>query len=115
MDNIKINFIDEADTDKEMLNDIYALSELAALDDDNLQSVNIDGIRYSGVYIKNDKLTCSQCHNPLPKLKEQLHIHMDDTQINLFIVVIVGNILSKHIQLTKMFYNIYCLLMVAYF
>lgn len=52
MDNIKINFIDEADTDKEMLNNIYALSELAALDDDNLQAVDIDGIRYSGVYIK---------------------------------------------------------------
>lgn len=79
MDNIKINFIDEADTDKEMLNNIYALSELAALDDDNLQAVDIDGIRYSGVYIKNDKLTCSKCHNPLPKLKEQLHIHMNDT------------------------------------
>lgn len=34
MDNIKVNFIDEADADKEMLNNIYALSELAALDDD---------------------------------------------------------------------------------
>ena len=78
MDNIKINFIDEADADKEMLNNIYALSELAVLDDDNLQAVDIDGIRYSGVYIKNDKLTCSKCHNPLPRLKEQLHIHMDD-------------------------------------
>lgn len=81
MDNIKINFIDEADADdadKEMLNNIYALSELAALDDDNLQAVYIDGIRYSGVYIKNNKLTCSKCHNPLPKLKEQLHINMDD-------------------------------------
>ena len=52
MDNIKVNFIDEADTDKEMLNNIYALSELVALDDDNLQAVDIDGIRYSGVYIK---------------------------------------------------------------
>ena len=30
MDNIKVNFIDEADADKEMLNNIYALSELAA-------------------------------------------------------------------------------------
>ena len=78
MDNIKINFIDEADADKEMLNNIYALSELADLDDDNLQAVDIDGIRYSGVYIKNDKLTCSKCHKPLPKLKEQLHINMDD-------------------------------------
>ena len=78
MDNIKINFIDEADADKEMLNNIYALSELAALDDDNLQAFDIDGIHYSGVYIKNDNLTCSKCHNPLPKLKEQLHINMDD-------------------------------------
>lgn len=86
MDNIKINFIDEADADKEMLNNIYALSELAALDDDNLQAVNIDGIRYSGVYIKNDKLTCSKCHNPLPKLKEQLHINMDDSPIYLIIL-----------------------------
>lgn len=77
MDNIKINFIDEADADKEMLDNIYALSELSTLDDGNLQAVDIDGIRYSGVYIKNDKLTCSKCHNPLPKLKEQLHIHMD--------------------------------------
>ena len=72
MDNIKINFIDEADADKEMLDNIYALSELSTLDDGNLQAVDIDGIRYSGVYIKNDKLTCSKCHN-------QLHIHMDDT------------------------------------
>lgn len=79
MDNIKINFIDEADADKEMLDNIYALSELSTLDDGNLQAVDIDGIRYSGVYIKNDKLTCSKCHNPLPKLKEQLHIHIDDT------------------------------------
>lgn len=78
MDNIKINFIDEADADKEMLDNIYALSELSALDDGNLQAVDIDGIRYSGVYIKNNKLTCSKCHNPLPKLKEQLHINMDD-------------------------------------
>ena len=78
MDNIKINFIDEADADKEMLNNIYTLSELAALDDDNLQAVDIDGIRYSGVYIKNNKLTCIKCHYPLPKLKEQAHIHMDN-------------------------------------
>ena len=45
MDNIKINFIDEADADKEMLDNIYALSELSALDDGNLQAVDIDGIR----------------------------------------------------------------------
>ena len=78
MGNIKINFIDEADADKELLSNIYSLSELAALDEDTLQSVDIDGVRYSGVYIKNDKLTCSKCHNPLPTLKEQLHINMDD-------------------------------------
>ena len=54
------------------------MPELAALDEDTLQSVDIDGSRYSGVYIKNNKLTCSKCHNPLPKLKEQLHINMDD-------------------------------------
>ena len=79
MEKIKFNFIDESGVDKELLSNIYSLSELAALDEDTLQSVDIDGIRYSGVYIKNDKLTCSKCHNPLPKLKEQLHINMDDT------------------------------------
>lgn len=78
MEKIKFNFIDESGVDKELLSNIYSLSELAALDEDTLQSVDIDGIRYSGVYIKNDKLTCSKCHNPLPKLKEQLHINMDD-------------------------------------
>ena len=79
MEKIKFNFIDESSVDKELLSNIYSLSELAALDEDTLQSVDIDGIRYSGVYIKNDELTCSKCNNPLPKLKEQLHIHMDDT------------------------------------
>ena len=79
MEKIKFNFIDESGVDKELLSNIYSLSELAALDEDTLQSVDIDGIRYSGVYIKNDELTCSKCNNPLPKLKEQLHIHMDDT------------------------------------
>ena len=78
MEKIKFNFIDESGVDKELLSNIYRLSELAALDEDTLQSVDIDGIRYSGVYIKNNKLTCSKCHNPLPKLKEQLHINMDD-------------------------------------
>ena len=78
MEKIKFNFIDESGVDKELLSNIYSLSELAALDEDTLQSVDIDGIRYSGVYIKNNKLTCSKCHNPLPKLKEQLHINMDD-------------------------------------
>ena len=78
MEKIKFNFIDESGVDKELLSNIYSLSELAALDEDTLQSVDIDGIRYSGVYIKNNKLTCSECHNPLPKLKEQLHINMDD-------------------------------------
>ena len=78
MEKIKFNFIDESGVDKELLSNIYSLSELAALDEDTLQSVDIDGIRYSGVYIKNNKLTCSKCHNPLPRLKEQLHINMDD-------------------------------------
>lgn len=79
MEKIKFNFIDESGVDKELLSNIYSLSELAALDEDTLQSVDIDGVRYSGVYIKNDELTCSKCNNPLPKLKEQLHIHMVDT------------------------------------
>ena len=79
MEKIKFNFIDESGVNKELLSNIYSLSELAALDEDTLQSVDIDGVRYSGVYIKNDELTCSKCNNPLPKLKEQLHIHMDDT------------------------------------
>lgn len=78
MEKIKFNFIDESGVDKELLSNIYSLSELVALDEDTLQSVDIDGVRYSGVYIKNNKLTCIKCHCPLPKLKEQAHIHMDN-------------------------------------
>ena len=50
----QFNFIDESDVDKELLSNIYSLSELAALDEDTLQSVDIDGVRYNGVYIKNN-------------------------------------------------------------
>lgn len=78
MDKIKINLINKSEAEQKILNNIYALSKLSALDDDNLQVVDIDGIRYSGVYIKHNQLNCIQCHNPIPKLKEKMHIHMDN-------------------------------------
>ncbi|MCI7693546.1 hypothetical protein [Veillonella caviae] len=78
MKEVKINYIDESDFDKTHLEHIYTLSKLAALDDDNPNTVVIDDTRFTGVYLKNNKLLCIKCHTPLPKLKEQLHIHIDN-------------------------------------
>lgn len=78
MKELKINYIDETDFDKTHLERIYTLSKLAALDDDNPNTVVIDDNRFTGVYLKNNKLLCIKCHTPLHKLKEQLHIHMDN-------------------------------------
>lgn len=78
MEKIIINYLDESDVDKTHLERIYTLSQLATLDDDNPNTVVINDNSFTSVYLKNNKLLCVKCHTPLPKLKEQLHIHMDN-------------------------------------
>lgn len=79
MEEIKINVIDESDADKELIDYMMSLAELAAIDDDNPNIIAVNDTRYTGAYIKNDRLTCIKCHKPLSKLKENLHVHMDGT------------------------------------
>lgn len=77
MEEIKINVIDESDADKELIDYMISLAELAAIDDDNPNIIAVNDTRYTGAYIKNDRLTCIKCHKPLSRLKEKLHVHMD--------------------------------------
>lgn len=73
----EINVIDKSDANKELINYMMSLAELAAIDDDNPNIIAVNDNRYTGAYIKNDRLTCIKCHKPLSKLKEKLHVHMD--------------------------------------
>ena len=78
MEEIKINVIDESDADKELIDYMMSLAELAAIDDDNPNIIAVNDTRYTGAYIKNDRLTCIKCYKPLPKLKEKLHVYTKD-------------------------------------